>query len=338
MIFAGTPYAHPIDGTVQGLKAITLDDVKAFYKQYYTQGNAVPALGGGYPAALPGRFAKTLEGLAAGTPAKVTLTNVLGGGRQVLLVQKPGADASISFGAPVGALRGSDDYYALWLATSWLGEHRASVSHLFQVIREKRGMNYGDYAYSEAYPNGGQRNSPPANVGRHHQLFEVWIRTLPNDNAAFAIRAAMREVERLVDQGLTEEEFQLTRSFLKKYHLHFAETTEDRLAWRIDDAFYGIQDPGHLAQFAAKLDGLTREKVNAAIKKHWNLKQLHFAIVTGDAEKLKGQLISDAATPPTYATPKSDEIKAEDAKIEIYKLGIAPAAVRIVPVEKIFEQ
>lgn len=338
MVFTGTPYAHPIDGTVAGLEAITLDDVKAFYKQFYTRDNAVPALGGGYPANLPDRFVKTFEGLPAGAPTSVSSMNILGGGRKALLVQKPGADASISFGAPIDVLRGSDDFYALWLATSWLGEHRASVSHLFQVIRERRGMNYGDYAYIEAYPNGGQRNAPPANVGRHRQLFEVWIRTLPNDNAVFAIRAALREIQRLVDQGMTEEEFQLTRSFLKKYHLHFAETTADRLAWRIDDAFYGIPAPGHLAQFSAKLDGLTREKVNAAIRKHWNLAQLHFAIVTGDAEKLKAQLTGGAATPPTYQAPKSAEITDEDAKIQVFPLNIAPNAVRIVPVETIFEQ
>src|SRR3546814_9933605 len=37
----------------------------------------------------------------------------------------------------------------LWLAKTWLGEHRSSSSHLYQRIREERGMNYGDYAYVE---------------------------------------------------------------------------------------------------------------------------------------------------------------------------------------------
>ena len=337
VVFAGTPYAHPVQGTVAGLKAVTLDDVKAFYKQHYTRANAVPALGGGYPASLTDRFVKSLEGLPAGQPSKVAIAPAAGG-PQVLMVQKEGADSSISFGVPIDALRGTDDFYALWLANSWLGEHRASVSHLFQVIREKRGMNYGDYSYVEAFPNGGQRNAPPANVGRHHQLFEVWIRTLSNDNAVFAIRAARRLVQQLIDEGLSEEEFELTRSFLKKYHLHFAETTEDRLAWRIDDAFYGIKDPGHLAQFSSKLDGLTREQVNAAIKKHWKVDKLRYAIVTGQAEKLKGQLAGAAASPPTYPSPKSDEIKAEDAKIEIFPLGIKADSIQIVPVETIFEK
>lgn len=339
-IYGGTPYAHPVDGTVEGLKAITLDDVKAFYKTHYTRDNAVPALGGGYPANLPARFEKTLESLPAGpAPGPMMVSVMQSPGRSVALVQKTGADASISFGVPIPVKRGDTDFYALWLAASWLGEHRNSASHLFQVIREKRGLNYGDYAYVEAYPNGGNRNAPPWGVGRKNQIFEVWIRTLPNDNAVFAIRAALREVQRLVDTGMTQEEFELTRNFLKKYHLHFAETTEDRLGWRIDDAFYGIGGEGHLAQFAAKLDALSLEQVNAAIKKHWKVQNFRFAIVTGEAEKIKGQLTSAAATPPTYPSPKSDEIKAEDAKIEIFPIGISnPNAIRITPVEQIFQR
>ncbi len=268
------------------------------------------------------------------------MTNILSGGRRVLLVQKPGADASISFGVPIGALRGSDDFYALWLATSWLGEHRASVSHLFQVIRERRGMNYGDYAYVEAYPNGGQRNAPPANVGRHKQLFEVWIRTLPNDNAVFAIKAALREIQRLVDQGLTEEEFQLTRTFLKKYHLHFAETTEDRLAWRIDDAFYGMH--GSPATWPSSRPSSTASPASRSTRrssKHWNLGLPAFR----DRHRRcrEAQAAADRRRRPRRrptnrrcrrrSRPKTPRSRSS-------RLASRPAAVRIVPVEKIFEK
>src|SRR5207237_362761 len=38
-IFSGTPYGHVALGTVAGLRAITLDDVKAFARQMYTKTN-----------------------------------------------------------------------------------------------------------------------------------------------------------------------------------------------------------------------------------------------------------------------------------------------------------
>ena len=37
-------------------------------------------------------------------------------------------------------------------------------------------MNYGDYAYIEAFPGGMFRMLPEPNVARRAQIFEVWIR------------------------------------------------------------------------------------------------------------------------------------------------------------------
>jgi hypothetical protein len=61
-------------------------------------------------------------------------------------------------------------------------------------------MNYGDYSYIEAYPNGGRRSMPPTGVGRRAQMFEVWIRPVPRAQALFALRAALREVDTLAPE------------------------------------------------------------------------------------------------------------------------------------------
>jgi hypothetical protein len=60
------------------------------------------------------------------------------------------------------------------------------------------------------------------------------FRTLPNAHAPFALRAALRELQLHVDEGLTTEEFELTRTFLRKYSPHFAETTAARLGYAVD--------------------------------------------------------------------------------------------------------
>jgi zinc protease len=255
----------------------------------------------------------------------------------VLLVEKAGADASISFGFPISVRRGERDFYALWIANSWLGEHRTSSSHLYQVIREVRGMNYGDYSYIEAFPEGGNRRVPPSNVARHHQIFEVWIRTLPSAQAHFALRAAVRELQDLVDGGMSEEELELTRSFLSKYYLHFAETTTTRLGYAVDDRFYGIEGSGHLERFGEMMASITRDEVNAALKKHLRYENLKIAIITGDAKALAEALATDRPSPMEYASPKSEEVLKEDESISTFPLGIAAEAIRIVPVEEIFQ-
>jgi zinc protease len=337
-IFAGTRYAHPVQGTVTGLESITIDDVRAFHARHYTPESATLALGGGYDTALAERMAASLAGLPASEPpdpARVVPAPFEG--RHVLLIDKPGADASISFGFPIDVHRGERDFYALWIANSWLGEHRHQASHLFQVIREARGLNYGDYSYIECFPEGGQRSMPPVNVPRREQIFEVWIRTLPNEQAVFALRAAIGELAKLVDNGMTSDEFELTRAFLKKYSLHFADTTSARLGYAVDDRFYGIDAPGHLERFRAMMDELTLADVNAAIARHLQYRDLQIAIVTGAAPELRAALAADAASPIEYATPKPQDVLDEDREIARLPLEIAAEHITVEPVTAMFQ-
>ena len=127
------------------------------------------------------------------------------------------------------------------------------------MIRDQRGLNYGDYSYIEHFPNGGALTKPPQNVCRRQQLFEIWIRPVPNEARHFALRAALRELKNLVDNGLTEEQFDLTRKFLRNYVLHYAPTTSERLGYALDDRFYGI--PGsHLDLFRRAMNEVTRAR------------------------------------------------------------------------------
>ena len=380
-VFAGTPYAHPTIGTVEGLQSIALEDVREFYGRHYHPANARSGLGGGFDDELGARFEASLAGLpgepfageggvdaaasasagstvaaaeqsvaaeqsataelsVATAPAidsSATINPPALNGRVVLLVSKPDADASISFGFPIDLSRGERDFYALWVANSWLGEHRNQSSHLFKVIREIRGLNYGDYSYIEAFPEGGSRSMPPVNVPRRHQIFEVWIRTLPNHQAYFTLRAAIRELEDLVDNGMTQEEFDLTRSFLTKYILHFAVTTSQRLGYAIDDRFYGIGGDGHLARFAQMLQELTLEDVNAAIREHLQYENLKIAIVTGEAEGLRAAIAADTPSPIEYAQEMPEVVLAEDAVISTLPLRISGDRIYTVPVESMFQ-
>jgi zinc protease len=337
-VFSGTRYAHPSMGTVQGLTSITADDVREFWKTHYTQDRLTLGLAGGYGDASVQRLQAMRDQLAptgaprVEAPAVAPIEN-----RHLRLVHKPGADASISFGFPIDVHRGEKDFYALWLANSWLGEHRNSSSHLYQVIREARGMNYGDYSYIEAFPNGGWRSMPPVNVARRQQLFEVWIRTLPNEQAHFALRAAMREVERLHREGMSAEEFALMKEFLPKYSRHFADTISAQLGYAIDDRFYGIEG-SHLDNMRDIIGSLTIEDVNGAIKRHLDPSNLKIVISTGEPEKLRDAIVGEAPSPMTYASPKPQTVLDEDKEIETHPLGVDAERVTIVAVEEMFEK
>jgi zinc protease len=251
------------------------------------------------------------------------------------MVEKDAPATAISMGFPISVRRGSRDWYALAIATSWLGQHRNSSSHLYQVIREARGLNYGDYAYIEHFPNGGQLQLPPQNVGRRQQIFEIWIRPVSNEARHFALRAAMRELKHLVDRGMTKAEFNLTRKFLKNFVLHYATTTTERLGYALDDRYYGIEG-SHLETFRRMMDEITLEEVNAAIKKYLQYDNFQIAIITKDAPAFKEALVQNTPSPYKYPTPKPKSILDEDREISTFPLKIKPEDVKIVPVEKLF--
>lgn len=339
-VFAGTPYEHLDDGSVASLNAITLDDVRDFARKHYTRENVTIGLAGGFDPALETRLVADLSRLPSGKPTAVAAPIAkISAGRQVVLVQKPGDSTAISLGYPIALKRGSREFYALWIANSWLGEHRNQVSHLFQVIREQRGMNYGDYSYIEAFPGGGFRSMPPQGVGRRAQLFEIWIRPVPHARALFALRAALREFDLLAARGMTKEQFERQRKFLGKYVLQFATTSAEKLGYALDDRFYGIGAPGHLANFRKAMGEITLDEVNAAIKKYFKSDNLVIAMVTADAEALKTQLVEGKPSPIDYGTIKKDAaILKEDKEIEKYPLKIDGKNVQIIPVDQMFEK
>ena len=130
----------------------------------------------------------------------------------------------------------------------------------------------------------------------------------------------------------------LISTFLKKYSLHFAETTDARLGYAMDDRFYGLDDEGHLARFRRMMEELTVEDVNAAIKRHWQYDNLKIAIVTGEAEQMRARLASGQPTPITYATPKPAAILEEDKIIEAWPLNLAEQRMTTIPVAEAFER
>jgi zinc protease len=337
-MFSGTPYGHIPAGRVAGLKSITLDDVRAFYRRHYADHNYVLGLGGGYDA-------QTLSSLKTGL-AKLPPMRFFSGppainakpieGLQVTIVEKDAPATAISIGARLDVLRGEPDWYPLALANSWFGEHRNSASHLYQVIREVRGLNYGDYSYLEHFADGGAREFPAPNDPRRQQIFEIWIRPVPRAWGHFALRAALRELQNLVDHGLTEEQVLEKRAALSKYVFHFAPTTMDRLGYAMDDDLYHVEG-SHLERYRRAMETMTRDRVNQSIQKHIQYKDLQIVIITKDAKAFRDALVSDAPSPISYPTPRPAEVLKEDQEIIKFPLHIRPENVRIVSGRTLFE-
>ena len=337
-VFAGTPYAHPVLGTVKGIEAITLDDVKTFYRQAYTQGAVRVGISGDVSDAMVTSLKTALARLpgGAGLAATPSIRGRMPEGIEVEIVEKNTRATAISFGLPLEVTRSHPDFPALWLVKTWLGEHRASSARLYQRIREERGLNYGDYAYIEAFPRGMFQFFPNPNLGRKAQLFEVWIRPVAPQNGHFALRAAMFELDKLVANGLSQDDFETTRGYLQKNVFVMTATQDQQLGYALDSQWYGT--PEFTRMMRDGLAKLTVADVNAAIRKHLSSKKLSVVVITRDAAGLKEKLVSDAFSPIAYDAKKPQALLDEDQQIGSMKLGIRPEAVRITPAAQVFAE
>lgn len=329
------PYGHVDRGTVRGLKSITLDDVKGFHKAHYTQGAVHLGVAGGTDQAFVKRVQEHLAKLPAGQPKLPDLPRPpMPEGLDITIVAKAADSTAISLGFPIDVTRRDDDFYPLAVANSYLGEHRTFNGKLMQDLRGKRGLNYGDYSYVEDFIQDGPSPFPVPNNPRRQQAFTIWLRPIPHDKAAFALRGALWDLDRLVEHGMSSHDFEMTRSFLRNYSKLWVQTLSRRLGYEMDGAFYDRDDL--VAELDRRLPKLTVEEVNAAVRKHLRSPGMRVAIVTRGAQGLRDTLLSGKPTPISYDTKGTPEdVLAEDKQIAAFPLSGAKA--KVVPVEEMFE-
>jgi zinc protease len=334
-IFRGTPYGHVTLGTVAGLRVITLDDVRGFARQMYTRANLTVGLSGDVPDEMVRDLQARLHTLPDGPAAdRVKVEATRRPGIEVEILEKDTRATAMSFGFPIEVTRAHPDFAALSVARAWLGEHRMSSGRLYQQIREVRGINYGDYAYIEAFPRGMFQFFPDPNVARSRQIFEIWIRPVVPVNAHMTLRIAVHELAQLVRNGLTKEEFEATRDYLMKNVYVMTARQDQQLGYALDSRWYGI---GEFTEYMrTALRSLTVDHVNAAIKRHLPTENMSIVIVTKDAAALKQALASDAFSPIRYDGGKPQALLDEDQVIGKLALKIKASDVTITPITDVF--
>jgi zinc protease len=360
LIHEGTAYAHPDIGTEKGLSQVTADDVRAFYAAHYRPENIVLGVGTADAAAVePLRAALAGAGKADGGPLARRAVEAPEPveGREVAILALPNAiSTGLHAGFPISVTRKDADYWPLYVANIWFGTHRDSFGHLYNTFRSDRGYNYGDYSYIEHFEGRPFQLFPPPNTPRRFQYFSIWLRPVQHDYAYHLMKAMTWELENVVRSGLTDEQCEQARNKARVLYLSLAETGERLLAYRLDDAFYGMS-PGYLEGYLKNIDGVTCAAMNAAIRKHLQARNLKYVVVTSAemAPKIAAQI---AANQPAWGKPPADyqidskddggektyvvperklQLLQRDAAWAYFGLDIPRERVRIVPADKLFE-
>lgn len=348
-LFRGSNMQHLLQGTSASVKGISLDDIKAHYQKAFTRNNVVLGLAGNYSDALLEKLKTDLANLPATpyTPAVPSPARKADGIEIEIIAKESAFGSAIFTGAPLAITRSDDEFAALMIANSWMGEHRKSYSRLYQKIRQTRSMNYGDYSYIEWYSAGGRNQLPPSGVPRASNYWSIWIRPVqiasqlktqyPEladigiGHAHFALRLAIREFDLLIKNGMSEDDFASTKTFLRSYSKLYAQSPAQQLGWLMDSRFYGRTD--YLKELDALLEKTTLEQVNQAIAKHWQTDNLFVTIVTdvSEAQPLADSLIKNTVSPMSYSSlVKSGlpaKVLAEDDEVAGYPLNVKKVTV-----------
>jgi zinc protease len=347
-VIPGMGLDHLTAGSVQGLGAITRDDLDSFYKKNYQRGNLfvstsindqnqLTTLMDAFPNGE--MFARPMH-LIRVTPEP---------GRHVLIITQPNAIATgLHLGFPIALTRDSDDYWPLFVGNVFLGTHRDDFGRLYTEIREERGYNYGDYSYIEYLYGRPFFLFPPPTTPRTQQYFSIWIRPVGHQYTHFIMKAMTAELDRFVKDGLTPEQVAEAQVKARTLYLNYAESLSRQLGYRLDDMFYGTKDNGYLQQMLARIDAVTPEQVNAAIKKYLQAENLKYVILTN--ETLGDKLADDIAngtnvSPKTLAEyhisepipPEKQQMLQQDEQWKAYPLNIPRGNIQVVKAADMFE-
>ena len=209
--FGDQPVSRPILGTAESVQSFTRDQVLEYWKQMYRPENAVLAVAGSYKwediLALANEFLGDWEKGSFVMPEFHTDAVK----PAFLRRDKDIEQANICLGFP-GLATGSDMGYELSLFSSVYGG--AMSSRLFQKIREESGLAYSVYSYPNSYTDCG--------------MLSVYAATSP-DNARLVCDMIMDETRRLVEGGLTRDEFNKAREQLKSGYILGQESTSSRM-------------------------------------------------------------------------------------------------------------
>ncbi len=262
------PKGHPMetlsfDEEIAAIKAIKVEDVRAFYKTFYGAQNATLAVVGSFDEpALRQRVDKQLGSWKASTAYTRIPQHLFDGTAQSKALQTDDKANAMFVTMMKYPLRDdSPDYAALYMANYILGDGFLN-SRLATRIRQKEGVSYGVGSFMYADDND--------EVGS----FTSYAIYNP-DNSARLEQAYKEEVERLLKDGVTADELKAAKSAaLQNFQVQRSQDRNLASTW----AQYLTKPEGRTFAYDAELDrriaALTPEQVSAAAHKYLDYSKL----------------------------------------------------------------
>lgn len=286
LVFAGTPYGHPLDGTPESLQRMAPGDLMAFHKAHYGPANCVLSVVGdvsekdGLKLAQK-FFAGWEEGQGSAIPAPSPARKMDAG---VVIIDKPDAvQTEIRVGTR-GIPRASPDYEALTVGNQVLGG--PATNRLFKTLRSQQGLTYG--ASSELVCN---------------RFSGSWaVKTSTRTSAtAKALETILEQMKRLRERPISTAELSTAQSYLLGHMALEFETPESLAEHTVDLMVQGLP-LDTWTHFGERIEQLRIENVFAATRSTLGAMG-NIIVLVGDASAFQSNL---KKLGPLHVVPLSD--------------------------------
>jgi predicted Zn-dependent peptidase len=218
-IFGSHPLGRPVIGTAEVIGAATREQLAAFHGERYLPQSIVIAAAGSIDHDALVEMARTVEATraraatdAAVAEAQRSASDAPDFQRRVRFLEKDTEQYHVCVGG-AGLARDDERRFALRVLEGVLGG--TSSSRLFQEVRERRGLAYSVFSFSNLYAHTGE-------VG-------IYLGTRA-ENLKEALGVVAGELERCVEDPASEEELVRSRENLKGRMVLALESTGARMS------------------------------------------------------------------------------------------------------------
>ncbi|MCS6973725.1 MAG: insulinase family protein [Cyclobacteriaceae bacterium] len=268
-------YTATFDEEVADIKALTLDQVKKFYNNFYGASNATMAIVGDFDAAEIQNLVTQLFGNWKNKspfvrmPAK--LFNVQPINESIETPDKANAFFAVNYQFEMRD--DHPDYPAIVLGNFMLGGGFLN-SRLATRIRQKEGLSYGV----------GSQMSAGAldNIGTFF-AFAIYA----PENVDKLEKAFKEEIQKVITEGFTADEVKAAQSGWSQQRI-VGRSQDSQVASSLNNYLFIGRDYKWDEEFEKKVLALTAEQVNAVMKKYLSLEKMNI-VKAGDFSKAKAK-------------------------------------------------
>jgi predicted Zn-dependent peptidase len=233
----------PILGTQEDVESFTPDRLLSHFRKYYTPGNAIVTASGRVDHdALTATCARLFGSLsnehAESQPFDTPQTN-----NSIIVMEKDLEHIYLCVGTG-GVSQVDHKRYALYILNALMGGSMSS--HLFQEVREKRGLVYNIYSYVNCFHDTGTFGIATSTSGEF--LGEV-------------LGLVKEEIVRIRDKGITDEELEFSKEHIKGNLFISMESSEARMGRLAkNEIYFGGYIP--LKETLREIAGIQKSLVN----------------------------------------------------------------------------